>query len=86
MTCIIQNKSIKLIGDLPLTAFVWLLLIELALTDPLNPGLTGTPSASLPPLVGGQPDEEPVWPGGEDFFVFRGDLEETIKKVLKLNC
>ena len=70
----------KLNGDLPLTAFVWLLLIELALTDPLNPGLTGTPSAPLPPLVGGQPDEEPVWPGGEDFFVFRGDLDKTMKK------
>ena len=63
-------------------AFVLLLLIELALTDPLNLGLTWTPP--LPPLVGGQPDEEPVWPpedaappGGEDFFVLRGDLEET---------
>ena len=61
-----------------------MLLIELALTDPLNPGLIGTPPDPLPPLVGGQPDEEPVWPGGEDFLVFRGDLEETIKKYQ--NC
>ena len=61
-----------------------MLLIELALTDPLNPGLIGTPPDPLPPLVGGQPDEEPVWPGGEDFFVFRGDLEEI--KILQLNC
>ena len=72
--------------DLPLTAFVWLLLIELALTDPLNPGLTGTPPDPLPPFVGGQPVKEPVWspevspPGGDDFFAFRGDLYNTIKK------
>ena len=46
-------------GDLPLKAFVWLLFIELALTDPLYPGLTVTPPALL---VGGQSDEEPVWP------------------------
>ena len=43
-------------GDLPLKAFVWLLFIELALTDP---GLTVTPPALL---VSGQSHEEPVWP------------------------
>ena len=42
--------------------------------EPLNP-----PPALLPPLVGGQSDEESIWPsvnarpGGD-----RGDLEETI--------
>ena len=39
----------------------------------------------LPPLVGGQSDEESIWPlvnarsgGVEAFYVFRGDLEDTI--------
>ena len=32
----------------PLTVFVWLLLLELALTDPLNPCLTGTLPALMP--------------------------------------